>query len=140
MNATELYIANSWLVYVLCTAVILHYFQTGWWRTPKKWAAMDWLLAGIVISFGGKLADGAYWHMAWSAVSAGSPLGERLLAEGTFYNLFFRQLPIIVAAACHLRAAWLVYTNSKQKLWLAGSALLIGSTLWAVTQALAVGL
>ena len=140
MNATDLYIANSWLVYVLSTAVILHYFQADWWRKPRKWAAMDWLLVGIIVSFAGKLADGIYWHATWNAVSAGTPLGKRMLAEGTFYNLFFRQLPIIAAAVCHLRAAWLVYASAKQKAALAVSALLIGSTIWAVTQAVALGL
>lgn len=141
MSATDVYIWNSWLVYVLSVGVLLHYFSQHWLRHNAKWHPYDWLLAGICISFLGKIADGIYWHATWSALLNGSPVAEQMLADGTFWNLWFRQLPIIAASVCHLRAAWLVYDEAPQRSgFIAAIALAVGSIIWVTTALLTGGL
>ena len=141
MNATDVYIWNSWLVYVLSIGVLLHYFSQQWFRENARWQAYDWLLAGICISFLGKILDGIYWHATWSALQNKAPSADALLADGTFWNLWFRQLPIIVASACHLRAAWLVYDEAPRRCCLiAAVALATGSIVWVITALLTGGI
>lgn len=79
--------------------------------------AEQWLVVGVTVSFLAQSLDNGYWLIAWSS-NLISPEGEAkawLFKNGTMFNLFFRQLPGIFAAYCHIRALQ-EYSKAKLKI------------------------
>lgn len=104
---TEIYVYITFIVYVLCSTVIVHY-STGFnWRNWRNWQSYDWLIAGILISFLGKIADACYWQITWTSYIRGYQSSEFLITHGPSANIPLRQLPILIAALCHIKAATL---------------------------------
>lgn len=65
-----------------------------------------WLILGIVIAFGfSKPLDYGYWFVHWMCYFLHRD-GTYVLTEyGPLANLIFRQIPLLLAAACHVKAA-----------------------------------
>lgn len=84
--------------------------------------ASEWLIAGVFISFLGMVADNAYWGIAWTFSFLESDYKGWWFQNGVFANVPFRQLPGILAAYCHIRAAaaWRAENGDSQeglRLW-----------------------
>lgn len=125
----ETYLTGTLIIYVLCAFVILHY-KKGFSLRIGNWKAYDWLLLGILISFVGKILDAMYWQVAWTSYLKNTSLKQSLLDYGTAANLPLRQLPIVLACICHLKAAHLSIADSYSKNKLAFYSMLIGICLF----------
>jgi hypothetical protein len=90
-------------VYFSLFVVVLHYSSAAY-RNRRPKTASDWLILGIVISMAFKVLDNGFWNSAWTAYMSGN---ERpWFVAGPIVNIFFRQLPIIAACACHWYAEY----------------------------------
>jgi hypothetical protein len=122
---TETYIVLTIFIYILSFAVVFHY-RKG--LRPRKqwreWRTSDWLILGIVLAFSGKILDAIYWHIAWQVFLLDSQKAEFLFKWGTTANIPLRQLPIIAAALCHLRAAYVA--DNKKWNWIPVRAIFVG--------------
>lgn len=70
--------------------------------------ATQFLIAGIVIGFAGKLADNIVWTGIWATQQVSPEIFPQLADIGSVINIATRQIPLIVSAACHLHAARLM--------------------------------
>jgi hypothetical protein len=112
---TLIYLFDTFLLFTLCIAVVIHYWSDGIFFKAKKWQSYDWLIVGILVSFIGKILDGLYWQITWTSVLLNFPIKQLLLDYGTLANIPLRQLPIFLACVCHLKAAWMVSDNSEHR-------------------------
>lgn len=70
-----------------------------------------WLIVGVTVSFLGSAFDNLYWGAAWTAEYLKLPIRDTLFLKGAYSNIPFRQLAGILAAYCHLRAAFSGVSN-----------------------------
>lgn len=94
----------------LAAAVVVH-FRSSLKAIPQD--ATGWLVAGVVISFVGQVLDNSYWQITWVLDWLGRPESEVFIQNGPGFNIFFRQSTGIAAALCHLRAAQVWGSASK---------------------------
>lgn len=121
----EAYLIGTLIIYVLCVFVILHY-KNGFSFQVTSWKSYDWLILGIIISFVGKVLDAMYWQVTWTSYLKDTNLKQVLLDYGAGANLPLRQLPIVLACICHLKAAHLSIADTRYTSRLAFYSLLIG--------------
>lgn len=87
-------------------AVVYVWQHAAWnafWRRPTS--DRDWFIVGVVVAFSGQMLDNAFWGVSWHAHFLGLPHRDAMFEAGPAVNLFFRQLPGIIAALCHIKAA-----------------------------------
>jgi len=60
----------------------------------------------------GKILDAIYWHITWTLFLLKNPIADFLIEYGTAANIPLRQIPIILACLCHIKAA---YMTTKDK-------------------------
>lgn len=125
-TAIWIYLLLQFFVFFGASAVILYYARNHVWNW-RRWQAGHWLVTGILISFAGKLADGFYWQSAWASFLVDSE--TKWLQYGPVANVPLRQGFILAACACHLRGAWLVIEDTKNKLSLLFWAAIIATSL-----------
>ena len=125
----EAYLIGTLIIYVLCVFVILHY-KNGFSFYGKSWKCYDWLILGILISFIGKVIDAMYWQVTWTSYLKDTNLKQVLLDYGAGANLPLRQLPIVLACICHLKAAQLSISDSRYTSRLAFYSLFIGISIF----------
>ena len=68
--------------------------------------SQDWFIVGVVAGFIGSTLDNIYWFFPWTASYLNQDESfSKMLHQGVFFNIFFRQGLGIIAAYCHLKAA-----------------------------------
>lgn len=90
---------------VLCAAVLSHWFPEARRAVRERRDAAGWLVLGVTVSFLGIMVNTAFWalYLAAEVYHLGS-LGHALLDAGPLVNLVTRQVAVVVAAFCHLKA------------------------------------
>ena len=131
MNSTEIYLALNFVVFTVSAAVCIYYGGGIGGAT----GAQKWLIIGIVIGFAGKILDGVYWQMTWAASLFEFEKAQYLIDMGTAANIPLRQIPIVAAALCHLRGAWIAIDCVKEKRKLAVHSFVCGVLLYISTLA-----
>lgn len=73
----------------------------------KERDAVSWMIIGVVVNFFGGVFDNLYWGIAWAMhyMDNGSSMTEFFFMNGTYSNVFFRQICGLVGALCHIRSA-----------------------------------
>jgi len=92
-------------------AIFLSFHVVRHWAPEAKRAfverrdAADWLVLGVTSSFLGIMLNMLYWTVWWLAhFGEGMELQSWMVENGSYFNLATRQLLVIVAAWCHLKA------------------------------------
>jgi hypothetical protein len=95
-------------VLTACVAVVAIYLQTALnlLFSARQWQPKEILITGIVVSFIGKFADNAFWLIPWLSKYCGSAVQAHWFDLGPAMNIFSRQGCTIVAAICHVYAAY----------------------------------
>lgn len=95
---------------ILCGVVLTKWIPEAYRALRRDKDAADWLVLGVTIGFLGIELNLLYWTAYWavSYVSATqSPILPTFLEWGSTWNLFTRQIPVIIASWCHLHAYYL---------------------------------
>jgi hypothetical protein len=96
---------------LLAVAVVFH-FKQALVSIPRQ--AQNWLILGIVIAFVGQSLDNLYWGFAWTGDFLSWPDTESWFLRGSLFNIFSRQICGIAAALCHIKAAVLWGSASRE--------------------------
>lgn len=70
----------------------------------------DWMIMGIVINHLFDALDSSYWLLPWSADYINSDSSTLLFSIGVYFNIFFRNIPLILSSYCHMRG-FFVFLN-----------------------------
>jgi len=97
-------IATSFPAIILSLMVLKHWFPEARRAVWERRDAADWLVLGVTASFIGAAATMIWWSSYLALTHIGSPSAAWFMRNGTLFNIFSRQLPIIIAAWCHLNA------------------------------------
>jgi len=98
-------------VLALC-AVVIWDFVPPLLRKRDAYTATDYLIAGIAISFLGKICDNLYWWIPWISKSLGLQHAWFWFDHGLIANIPFRQGSAIAAGLLHLYASYKMHGRS----------------------------
>jgi len=89
----------------VCIATVSLFFQNAirlFYKDHRQ--AVHWFAMGIVVGFTGSFLDNSYWGAAWSSKFINSIHADWWFANGAIANIPFRQMALIIAGYCHIRA------------------------------------
>lgn len=94
--------AVLWLAFDVVTNYIPRFS-----RPVADWRGEDFLMMGVVVSFGAALLNAIFWGLHFLATEMGWAVIEAITYQyGQFANIFTRWVPYIAAGLLHLVAAW----------------------------------
>ena len=70
-----------------------------------------WITLGVILKFFFDILDSGYWFGAWGADFLRFEIAQTLFKNGVYANIPFRQMGLIIAAYCHLRAFYEMYES-----------------------------
>ncbi len=71
--------------------------------------SQEWFIIGVIVGFIGAIFDNIFWVIPWTYSFIGVDLYYKVIPYGILFNIIFRQLCIIIAAYCHLKAAEMTF-------------------------------
>lgn len=109
MNDNVLHLISLSLTFpalFFCILVIMVWGKDSVNSLFKDKSPSDWLIIGVLLGFIGFFIDNLYWGVWWSLdyFSIYSDLKELLIKYGILVNIMFRQVLVIAAGYCHIKA------------------------------------
>lgn len=114
MHTIELLTLGLTIPGVMLSILVLHH----WYKNAiqafftKNRDSADWMLIGVFVAFLGAVPDNIWWGVYWTLQSMSDPNAPWWQANGIFVNIPFRQIALLVAGYCHLRAAYIAMSRS----------------------------
>lgn len=94
---------------ILSAVAVVYVWHRAAWNAVFKPSGpltdRDWFVIGVAVGFIGQLFDNTFWGLSWHAHFLELPHRDAMFEAGPAVNLFFRQIPGIIAALCHVKAA-----------------------------------
>lgn len=109
VGATLTFVAYCFLLLYVWREGFLTAWRKVWTRGSPPLGEGENLALGIVIGFAGNMMDNLYWGITWMLLMWGLDAGQEWLNNGPFANIFFRQLPGILAVYFHVKAAHMIH-------------------------------
>lgn len=101
---------------IIVVIAVLSSFRHAFTLRPR--VPTDWLIAGIVVSFLSATFDNLFWQFVWTGHFLNRPGVPVFFEMGPAVNVFFRQIPTIIAAYCHIRAGVCWEPTEEKEEWM----------------------